>query len=119
MAIIMRIETIYERNGVTALTKARERPIDNSKRRDMSGSISNNDGDDDDDDGCGSSSCNSNDIFQDAEELAKSSNWTIDFALYVMYCRAKAAGDELRAEVCMMLLEQLFMNALATDHEPW
>ena len=119
--IMMSIETIYEIDGVTALTKATEKPRDNSKRKDMSwGSTSNNyDGDGDDDSGGSSrsSSSNSNDILQDANDLAKSSNWTIDFALYVMYCRAKAAGDELRAEGCMKLLEQEFMNALAIDHD--
>ncbi|HEY1248927.1 MAG TPA: hypothetical protein VGE97_08070 [Nitrososphaera sp.] len=111
----MNIETIYKIDEVTVSIKGTEKPRDNSKRRDFSGSISNSDDDADDKD-YGSDN-NSNDILQDAYELAKRSNWSIDFALYVIYCRAKAAGDDLRAERCMRLLEQKFMNALAADHD--
>ena len=98
------------------MTKGTEKPRDNSKRRDISGSISNKDDDTHDDDDYGSDN-NSNDVLKDADELARRSNWSIDFALYVIYCRAKPGGDELRAEGCMRLLEQKFMNALATDHD--
>lgn len=112
---MINIETIYKIDEVTALTKGTEKPRNNSKRRDISGSISNNDDDADDED-YGSDN-NSNDLLQDADELSKRSNWSIDFALYVIYCRAKAAGDDLRAEGCMKLLEQKFMNALAADHD--
>jgi hypothetical protein len=115
IAIMTEIETIYKIDEVRALTKGTEKPRDNSKRRDISGSINNNDDDSEDEDH--GSDNNSNDILQDADELAKRSNWSIDFALYVIYCRAKAAGDDLRAEGCMKLLKQKFMNALAADHD--
>jgi len=90
---MLNIVTIYKIDEVTALAKGKEEPSDNSKRRDISRSSRNNDDDVDDED-YGSDN-NSNDILQDADELAKRSNWSIDFALYVIYCRAKAAGERL------------------------
>jgi hypothetical protein len=56
-------------------------------------------------------------LLHEADELAKNRKWTRDFALYVMFCRAMAAGDKIRAESCMKLLEQEFMNSLQTDDE--
>jgi transcriptional regulator len=44
------------------------------------------------------------------EVLAESKNWTKDFALYIMFCRAMAEGDKIRAESCMKLLEREFRN---------
>lgn len=48
---------------------------------------------------------NSNTLLREANELAESKNWTRDFALYIMFCRAMAEGDKIRAESCMKLLE--------------
>ena len=56
-------------------------------------------------------------LLQEADELVKSRKWTRDFALYVMFCRATAAGDKIRAESCMKLLEQEFTNSLLADDE--
>jgi hypothetical protein len=63
------------------------------------------------------SSNTSSTLLKDADELAKSRNWTRDFALYVMYSRAMVAGDKIRAESCMNLLKQEFRNSLGTDYE--
>ena len=51
-------------------------------------------------------------LLEEADELAKSKNWTRDFAVYVMYCRAMADGDKIRVEGCMELLEQEFKNSV-------
>jgi hypothetical protein len=51
-------------------------------------------------------------LLKEAEELAKSRNWTRDFALYIMYCRALADGEKIRAERCMELLEREFENSV-------
>ena len=47
------------------------------------------------------SSNNSRSLKREAEELAKSRKWAKDFALYVMFCKAMAKGDKIRAESCM------------------
>ena len=57
------------------------------------------------DDGGNNVSNNSNTLLREANELAESKNWTRDFALYIMFCRAMAEGDKIRAESCMKLLE--------------
>jgi hypothetical protein len=62
-----------------------------------------------------STSSNNRGILQEADELAKSRNWTRSFALYVMYCRAMAVRDKVKAESCMNILEQEVMNSLAAD----
>jgi len=50
---------------------------------------------------------------REAEELAKRRKWTKDFALYVMFCKAMAKGDKLRADSCMKLLEQEFKDSFS------
>jgi hypothetical protein len=45
-------------------------------------------------------------LLEEADELAKSRNWTRPFALYIMFCKAMAIGDKIRAEACMNVLEQ-------------
>ncbi len=59
-----------------------------------------------------SKSTSDNSLLKEAAELAKSRNWTRDFALYIMYCRALADGDKIRAERCMELLEREFKNSV-------
>ena len=56
---------------------------------------------------------NTNTLLREANELAESKNWTKDFALYNMFRRAMAEGDEVRAESCMKLLEQEFRNSFS------
>jgi len=52
-------------------------------------------------------------LSEEANQIARSRNWTRDFALYIMFCKAMAIGDKVRAETCTKLLEQEVMNALA------
>ena len=52
-------------------------------------------------------------LLREANELAESKNCTRDFALYNMFRRAMAEGDEVRAESCMKLLEQEFRNSFS------
>jgi hypothetical protein len=52
-------------------------------------------------------------LLEEADELARSRKWTLHFALYVMYYEEMTAGDKVRAEACMNLLEQEFMNSVA------
>ena len=52
-------------------------------------------------------------LLEEANHIARSRNWTRDFALYVMFCKAMGAGDKVRAEACMDVLEQEVMNSLA------
>lgn len=52
-------------------------------------------------------------LLEEADQLAKSRNWTRPFALYIMFCKAMAVGDKMRAEACMNVLEQEVMNSLA------
>jgi len=52
-------------------------------------------------------------LLEEANQIARSRNWTRDFALYVMFCKAMGAGDKVRAEACMDVLEQEVMNSLA------
>jgi hypothetical protein len=67
-----------------------------------------------DDDRNTKNSSNSNrSLKREADELAKSRKWTKDFALYVMFCKAMAKGDKIRAESCMKLLEQEFKNSFS------
>lgn len=68
----------------------------------------------DDDRNTRNSSNNSRSLKREAEELAKRRKWTKDFALYVMFCRAMAKGDKIRAESCMKLLEQEFKNSFSS-----
>ncbi|HJU34071.1 MAG TPA: hypothetical protein VJ695_03020 [Nitrososphaera sp.] len=57
-------------------------------------------------------------LLEEANELAESRKWTRDFALYIMFCRAMAEGDKMRAERCMNLLERDVMNSLTkTDDD--
>ena len=65
----------------------------------------------DDDRNTKDSSNTSRSLKREADELAKSRKWTKDFALYVMFCKAMAKGDKIRAESCMKLLEQEFKNS--------
>jgi hypothetical protein len=51
-------------------------------------------------------------LLEEADQLAKSRNWTRPFALYIMFCKAMAAGDKTKAEACMKLLEPEVMNSL-------
>jgi hypothetical protein len=67
----------------------------------------------DDDRNTRNSSDSSRTLNREADELAKSRNWTKDFALYVMFCKAMAKGDKIRAESCMKLLEQEFENSFS------
>jgi hypothetical protein len=53
-------------------------------------------------------------LLQEADELARTSKWTRSFALYVLYYQEMTAGDIVRAEACMNLLEQEVMNSLAS-----
>ena len=66
-----------------------------------------------DDDSSSNASNNSSTLLREANELAESKNWTKDFALYNMFRRAMAEGDEVRAESCMKLLEQEFRNSFS------
>jgi hypothetical protein len=56
---------------------------------------------------------NSTSLLEQADELARNQNWTRDFALYIIFRKAMSAGDKLRAEACMDLLEKEVMNSLA------
>lgn len=76
-------------------------------RRKMSSSTADNNRNDDSGNNV---SNNSNTLLREANELAESKNWTRDFALYIMFCRAMAEGDKIRAESCMKLLEREFRN---------
>ena len=67
----------------------------------------------DDDRNTRNSSNSSKSLKREADELAKSRKWTKDFALYVMFCKAMAKGDKIRAESCMKLLEQEFKNSFS------
>jgi hypothetical protein len=67
----------------------------------------------DDDRNTRNSSNSSRSLKREADELAKSRKWTKDFALYVMFCKAMAKGDKLRAESCMKLLEREFKNSFS------
>ena len=58
---------------------------------------------------------NNNSLLREADELAESRRWTRDFALYIMFCRAMAEGDKMRAESCMNLLEQEAEDTLVKD----
>jgi hypothetical protein len=51
-------------------------------------------------------------LLEEADELARNHKWTRDFALYIMFCRAMAAGDKTKAEACMKLLAPEVMNFL-------
>ena len=51
-------------------------------------------------------------LLDEADELSRNRKWTRDFALYIMFCRAMAAGDKTKAEACMKLLEPEVMNPL-------
>jgi hypothetical protein len=66
-----------------------------------------------DDDSSSNASNNSSTLLREANELAESKNWTKDFALYIMFCRAMAEGHKIKAESCMNLLEQEFRNSLS------
>jgi hypothetical protein len=48
----------------------------------------------------------------EADELARNRKWTREFALYIMFSKAMAAGDKTKAEACMKLLEPEVMNSL-------
>jgi hypothetical protein len=52
-------------------------------------------------------------LLEEAEELARSRNWTRDFALYIMFSKAMSVSDKVRAEGCMNVLEQEVRNSLA------
>jgi hypothetical protein len=51
-------------------------------------------------------------LLQEADELARSWKWTRDFALYIMFCKAMAAGDKVRGEAIMELLESEVLTPL-------
>jgi hypothetical protein len=51
-------------------------------------------------------------LLKEADELARNRKWTRDFALYIMFSKAMAAGDKTKAEACMKLLEPEVMNSL-------
>jgi hypothetical protein len=52
-------------------------------------------------------------FLEEADELARNRNWTRDFALYIMFCKAMGAGDKVRAEAIMDMLESEVMKSLA------
>lgn len=52
-------------------------------------------------------------LLEEADQLAKSWNWTRPFAIYIMFCKAMAVGDKMRAEASMNVLEQEVMKSLA------
>jgi hypothetical protein len=54
-------------------------------------------------------------LLLEADELARSRKWTRPFALYVMYHQEMTAGDMVRAEACMNLLEQEVRNSFEDD----
>jgi hypothetical protein len=58
---------------------------------------------------------NSTSLLDEADELARSRKWTRSFALYIMFCKAMAVGDKIRAEACMNLLESEVMNSLVEE----
>jgi hypothetical protein len=58
---------------------------------------------------------NTTTLLLEADELARSRKWTRHFALYVMYYQEMTAGDMVRAEACMNLLEQEVMNSFEDD----
>jgi hypothetical protein len=58
---------------------------------------------------------NTTTLLLEADELARSRKWTRHFALYVMYHQEMTAGDMVRAEACMNLLEQEVMNSFEDD----
>jgi hypothetical protein len=51
-------------------------------------------------------------LLEEADKLVKSWNCTRPFALYIMFCKAMAVGDKMRAEACMNVLGQEVMNSL-------
>jgi hypothetical protein len=51
-------------------------------------------------------------LLEEAKELARSRNWTRDLALYIMFCKAMGAGDKVRAEAIIELLEPEVMKSL-------
>jgi hypothetical protein len=51
-------------------------------------------------------------LLKEADELARNRKWTRDFALYIMFCKAMAAGDKTKAEACMKLLEPEVIKSL-------
>jgi hypothetical protein len=56
-------------------------------------------------------------LLEEAEELVRNRKWTRDFALYIMFCKAMAVGDKIRAEAIMELLEPEVMNSLADSFQ--
>ena len=62
----------------------------------------------------GSSSSTSS-LLEEADELARNRNWTRDFVLYIMFCKAMAAGDKVRGEAIMELLKPEVMKSLADE----
>jgi hypothetical protein len=58
---------------------------------------------------------NSTSLLDEADELARNRKWTRDFALYIIFSQAKTAGDKMKAEACMKLLESEVMNALTNS----
>jgi hypothetical protein len=64
----------------------------------------------DNNDKVGSNSASS--LLEEADELARNRKWTRDFALYIMFCKSMAAGDKVRAESIMELLEPEVLNSL-------
>jgi hypothetical protein len=54
-------------------------------------------------------------LLQEADELARSRKWTRSFALYVLYYQEITAGEMVRAEAWMKLLEKEVMNSLADE----
>jgi hypothetical protein len=51
-------------------------------------------------------------LLQEADELARSRKWTRSFALYVLHYQEITAGDMVRAEAFMNLLQGEVMDAL-------
>jgi hypothetical protein len=56
-------------------------------------------------------------LLEEAEELVRNRKWTRDFALYIMFCKAMAVGDKIRAEAIMELLEPEVLNSLADSFQ--
>jgi hypothetical protein len=70
----------------------------------------------DNNDKVGSSSRSStSSLLEEADELARNRNWTREFALYIMFCKAMAAGDKVRGEAIMELLKPEVMKSLADE----
>jgi hypothetical protein len=54
-------------------------------------------------------------LLEEAEEIARDTKCTRDYALYIMFSQAMTSGDKRKAEACMNLLEREVMNSFADE----